>query len=101
MFGDALSWYMTSVAEFWGSAFRIGLPQILLIILVICWLRKKGSGKGCGKGCWWMWCCDSGGEEEENASADPTGDCGCTCGQCYRRQGGDMEAEVVEEHDDE
>ena len=101
MFGDAISWYMTSMAEFWGSAFRIGLPQILLVILVICWLRKRGGAKGCGKGCCWFWSCGSCGEEDESACADWTGDCGCTCGQCCCRQGGDMEAEVVEDHDDE
>ena len=50
MFGDALSWYLTSLAEFWGSAFRIGLLQIVLIILLICWLRKKGGGKAGGEG---------------------------------------------------
>ena len=89
MFGDALSWYLTSMAEFWGSAFRIGLPQILLIILVICWLRKKGSGKAWGKGCCWMWCCKRGGEEGECAWSDWEGDCACTCGSCCCRQGGD------------
>ncbi len=85
MFGDALSWYLTSLAEFWGSAIRIGLPQILLIILVICWLRKKGRGEAWGDGCCRIWCCKRGGEEGESAWSDGEGDCGGTRG----RQGGD------------
>ncbi|MDE2875248.1 MAG: hypothetical protein OXU69_11950 [Gemmatimonadota bacterium] len=93
MFGDALSWYMTSMAEFWGSAFRIGLPQILIIIFVICWLRKKGGSKSCGKGCGWMWCCKGGGDEEEGAWSDWEGDCGCSCGSCCCRQGGETDAD--------
>ena len=100
MFGDALSWYMTSMAEFWGSAFRIGLPQILLVILVICWLRKKGGAKGSGKGCCWSWSCGAGDEEEESACCDWAGDCGCTCGQCCCQQGGEVDADD-EDHDDE
>lgn len=88
MLGDALNWYLTSVAEFWGSAFRIGLPQILLVILVICWLRRKGGAKSYGKGCCWMWCCKGGGEEDECAWSDWDGDCGCTCGSCCCRRGG-------------
>ena len=95
MFGEAISWYMTSMAEFWGSAFRIGLPQILLIVLVICWLRRKGSGKECS----WLWSCKWCGEEEEDADGWAA-DCGCTCGHCCCRQGGDTDA-GDEDHDDE
>lgn len=97
MLGDALSWYMTSMAEFWGSAFRIGLPQILIIILLICWLRKKGGSKSGGKGCGWMWSCKWCGEDEEGD--DWEGGCGCTCGRCRYQQGG--EAEVEAEAEDE
>ncbi|MYA63096.1 MAG: hypothetical protein F4139_07245 [Gemmatimonadetes bacterium] len=98
MLGDALSWYMTSLAEFWGSAFRIGLPQILIIILLICWLRKKGGSKSWGKRCGWMWCCKWCGEDEEGACSDRDGGGGHTGGnRC--RQGGETEVEA--EADDE
>lgn len=86
MFGDALSWYMTSLAEFWGSAIRIGLPQILLIILVICWLRKKGEAKSGGKGCCWLWSCGWSDEEEEDC--DWAGGCECRCGRCCCERAG-------------
>ena len=99
MFGDALSWYLTSLAEFWGSAIRIGLPQILLIILVICWLRRKGGCKAWGKGCRWMWCCRRGGEEGECAWSDWDGDRGGTGGSC-RRQGGDTGGDDMDGDDE-
>ena len=50
MLGDFFSFYLTSLGEFWSSAIRIGLPQILLVILLICWLRRKGCCKS--------WCKD-------------------------------------------
>ncbi len=31
-----IDWYLTSLADFWSSAIRIGLPQILLVMLLIC-----------------------------------------------------------------
>ncbi len=92
MFGDAISWYLTSMAEFWGSAIRIGLPQILLVILIVCWLRRKGGAGACGKRCCWMWCCGRGGDDDEGAGSDWAGDCGCTCGACCRRQGDEADA---------
>ena len=100
MFGDLFSWYMTSMGEFWGSSLRIGLPQILLVILVICWLRRKRCGKACGKKCCWIWSCGSCDEEEQSACCDWAGDCGCTCGLCCCQQGGGMD-EDDEDHDDE
>lgn len=88
MFGDALSWYLTSLAEFWGSAIRIGLPQILLIILVICWLRKKDEAKSGGKGCCWLWSCGWSDDEEEDCS-DGSDDRTCTRDRCCRERAGD------------
>ena len=83
MVGEFFSWYMTSLGEFWGSAIRIGLPQILLVVLLICWLRRKGCGKSCGKSCCWIWSCGSGscGDESGNCCCATEG-CGCTCGKC-------------------
>ena len=83
MVGEFFSWYMTSVGEFWGSAIRIGLPQILLVVLLICWLRRKGCGKSRGKSCCWIWSCGSGscGDESGNGCCATEG-CGCTCGKC-------------------
>ena len=86
MLSDFFGWYMTSVAEFWGSAIRIGFPQILLVVLLICWLRRKGCGKSCGKSCCWIWSC---GSCDEDLASDccSTGDCGCTCGGCCCQRG--------------
>ncbi|MCY3548216.1 MAG: hypothetical protein OXH51_14095 [Gemmatimonadetes bacterium] len=60
MLGDFFSFYVTSLVEFWSSAIRIGLVQILLVVLLICWLRRKGFGKCC-----WKSCC-----EDDTAEAD-------------------------------
>ena len=61
-----IDWYLNSLAEFWGMAIRIGLPQILLLILLICWMRKKRCGKtaarSSGKSCSWMWTCGCDGD---------------------------------------
>lgn len=58
MLGDFFSLYLTSLGEFWISAIRIGLPQILLVVLLICWLRRRGCGKSRSKSCWFCcWCC--------------------------------------------
>ncbi len=72
MLGDFFSSYLTSLGEFWSSAIRIGLPQILLVILLICWLRRRGCGKSgsrsccwtskrCSTSCCWVWSCGTGG----------------------------------------
>ena len=92
---DFISSYLTSLAEFWGTAIRIGLPQLLLVLLLICWIRRKrcartaegASDKSCcgvwtwGTGC--SWC-----------QAAP---CGCTCGGCRcqteEAQGGDEDGD--------
>ncbi|MDE2804908.1 MAG: hypothetical protein OXN18_07155 [Gemmatimonadota bacterium] len=96
MLGDFFSFYLTSLGEFWSSAIRIGLPQILLVILLICWLRRKGSGKSCSKSCCWIWSCGTGGSswccpEDEG--------CGCTCGACWcqTRKDDATEADADEE----
>ena len=60
MLEDLFGSYLNSLAEFWGFVLRIGLPQILLAILLICWLRRKGCGRSRGGGCCRMWsfgCC--------------------------------------------
>jgi len=107
MLGDFFSFYLTSLGEFWSSAIRIGLPQILLVILLICWLRRRGCGKSgsrsccwtskrCSKSCCWVWSCGTGGgswccPEDEG--------CGCTCGGCYcqTRKDDTREADADEE----
>ncbi|MCY4572726.1 MAG: hypothetical protein OXF01_07970 [Gemmatimonadetes bacterium] len=84
MIGEFFSWYFGALVDFWGTALRLGLPQIVLLILILMWLRGKRSGK----------CC-------------------CTCGKCCRSNGNacdmgaeaeaeaeveiEVEAEVVEE----
>ena len=52
---DFVSWYFSSLAEFWGSAVRIGLPHILLVILLVCWLRRRKCGKVRDDSCRWIW----------------------------------------------
>lgn len=76
--GDLFSWYATSLAEFWGSALRVGLPQILLVILLIYWLRRKGCGKARCR-VWSCGCCEDG---AERSCCEAPADCGCTCGLC-------------------
>lgn len=75
---EFVNWYLTSLAEFWGTAVRIGLPQLLLVILLICWIRRSRCGKSAGKSSCGMWrwgsgCGSCGGEPAP---------CGCNCGRC-------------------
>lgn len=77
MFGDILSWYLTSLVEFWGSAVRIGLPQILLVILLICWLRRKG----CGRACCRIRSCDRFGDKAERTCREAATGRGRAAGQ--------------------
>lgn len=93
MLGDLISWYLTSLAEFWGSAIRIGLPQILLVILLICWLRRKGCGKSRERACCWMWSCGRSGDREESDCREPSADYGCRGNDRAREAGGDDEDE--------
>ena len=84
MLGDFFSFYFTSLGEFWSSAIRIGLPQILLVVLLICWIRRKGCGKSRSKSCCWIWSCGTGGDSCRWCCGD---DCGCTCGCCCCQTG--------------
>ena len=83
------SGYFYSLAEFWSSAFRIGLPQILLIVLVVWWLKRKRCGQG-GDACDTVWSFGT--------------RCGCCCCQgpccndcCCRRGTCDQTAAEAEE----
>ena len=74
MIGEFFSWYFGALVDFWGTALRLGLPQILLLILILMWLRRARCRKcgdesdgesGDGSCCWtwggargrWGWCC--------------------------------------------
>ncbi len=107
MIGDFTSWYFSALVDFWGTALRLGLPQIVLLIIILMWLRKARCRK-CGdksdeKSCCWIWSCGSGGWGGRGCRAE----CGCTCGQCCCNGGGacdmgaedeaEVEVEVVEE----
>lgn len=83
MLGDLIRWYLTSLAEFWGSAIRIGLPQILLVILLICWLRRKGCGRSFGRACCRIWSCGPCGGRGEPACCEASADA-CGPGRCKR-----------------
>lgn len=96
MFGDLFNWYITSLAEFWGSAFRIGLPQILLVILLICWLRRKGCGKSCGSACCRIRSCGRCRDAAGRPCCEAAAGCGCTCSLCCCR-GTDHAQEVDED----
>lgn len=88
-----IDWYLNSLAQFWGTAIRIGLPQILLVILLICWLRRKRCGKtaarSSGKSCCWTWTCGCDGD----CWFCRTPECGCTCGCCCCKDVGAQDAE--------
>ena len=91
--------YLFSLAEFWGFVFRIGLPQILLAILFICWLlRRKGCG-GTKGGCrmWSFGCC---GGDSQGGCRVPIEGCPRACYRCCRRETGGVD-EGGEEHGDE
>lgn len=97
---DLFSWYVNSLAEFWGSALRIGLPQILLVILLICWLRRKRCGKRCGRGCCRVWsfgCC---GDDSRGSCSVAADGCASNCGMCCCRRT-DPEHEGDEDLQDE
>lgn len=85
--------YLYSLAEFWSFVFRLGFPQILLIVLVIWWIKRRRCGQGSDDGCCGIW------------GFGPRGCCRQapfydTC--CYRRAGCREEAdEEVDEAADE
>lgn len=81
MLGDFFSFYLTSLGEFWSSAIRIGLPQILLVVLLICWLRRRGCGKSRSKACWFCcWCCGDASGCADGGSCDQADKAGSSCG---------------------
>ncbi len=60
MLGELFGWYIASAGDFWSTVLRIGLPQILLLVLIICWLRRKKCGESDGGCCCcWIWSCRS------------------------------------------
>ncbi len=85
---DFFSSYLTSLAEFWGTAIRIGLPQLVLVLLLICWIRRRRCGQAAGgdagKSCCatWSWGMGCGPSCGCKAAA-----CGCTCGCCCCQTG--------------
>lgn len=112
MIGEFFSWYFGALVDFWGTALRLGLPQIVLLILILMWLRRARCRK-CGdesdgkSGCWtwggprgrWGWgcccrarcrqCCYNGGSAcDMGAEADVEAEAEVEI---------EVEAEVVEE----
>ena len=47
--------YLTSLANFWSGVFRFGLTQILIVVLVIWWLRRKRCGERGDDSCCNIW----------------------------------------------
>ena len=99
MIGEFFSWYFGALADFWGTALRLGLPQIVLLILILMWLRGKRCGKSREKSCCWTWSCGNDGMDGGSCCCCRT-ECGCTCGLCCCRTAGacdsaaEAEAEV-------
>ncbi len=87
MIGEFLGWYFTSLAQFWGSAVRIGLPHVLLLVLIVYWIRRRGCGDSDGnRCCWcWLWTCGSKGATR------------CRTADCCRGEGGADESDSVAE----
>ena len=107
MLADVVSWYLSAVSAFWGDFLRMGVLQILLVVLALWWIGGRGRccsglsgwfGRWCAKGsadggccaedccvrcCWAKTrCCrnrDRGGEADE---------C-CTEGACDEAAGDD------------
>ena len=63
MIGEFFSWYFGALVDFWGTALRLGLPQIVLLILILMWLRRsrcrrcgdKPDDKSDDESCCWTW----------------------------------------------
>ena len=96
---DFVGWYFSSLAEFWGSAVRIGLPQILLVVLLICWLRRRGCGKSRGTTCCWGWWGGSSGARDD-ADCCPESACKRPCGCWCRDSGGACETDANGDDED-
>ena len=95
MIGEFFSWYVGALADFWGTTLRLGLPQIVLLVIILMWLRRSSCRKRCDESdgetsCWtwgarggWGSCCCCRSQD------------GSECGQADAEAG--CEAEVVEE----
>ena len=102
MISEFFGWYFGALVDFWGTALRLGLPQIVLLVLIFMWLRRarcrKCGDKSGGESCCWTWSCGSGGQGGRCCCC--RAECGCTCGLCCCQGGGscdagaDAEAEV-------
>ena len=126
MIGEFFSWYFGALVDFWGTALRLGLPQILLLILILMCLRRprcrKCGDKSDDKSCCWTWGRARGRWPGMRGRWGRWGwycccrtECGCTCGKCCCNDGRacdmgaednveaeaqadiEVEAEVVEE----
>lgn len=73
MLADILNWYLHSVSAFWGDVLRLGVLQILLVVLAFWWLG--GQGRCCSGLSGWIgrWC------------AKGSTDGGCCAGECCVR----------------
>ena len=98
MIGEFFSWYFGALVDFWGTALRLGLPQIVLLVLILMWLRRarcrkcgdKRGDKSGGKSCCWTW--SSGWGERGGRCCCCRVECGCTCGRCCCQGGGSCDA---------
>ena len=89
---EIVNWYLESLTTFWGSALRIGLPQIILLALLVCWLRRKC----CERSCWGMagrYCCNP------DACCTPDRSCRRSCPPCPE-PGCEPSCGRSEEHED-
>lgn len=75
MLSTFIAGYFYSLAEFWRAAIHIGLPHILLVILLVCWLRRRWRD---GDSCCWSF---------GTRSAD-----GCCANHCCQREADDGSA---------
>lgn len=85
MIGDFFSWYFDALVDFWGGVLRLGLPQIVLLILILMWLRRARCRKACDESdeesCGWFWSGGWGGR----------GCCRWGCGYTCRQRGSNGE----------
>lgn len=96
MIGEFFSWYFEALVDFWGTALRLGLPQILLLILILMCLRRprcrKCGDKSDDKSCCWTWGRVRSRWPGRHGMRGRWGrwgwycccrrECGCTCGKC-------------------
>lgn len=73
MLADILGWYLHAVSAVWGGFLRLGVLQILLVVLAVWWLGGRGRCC-CGPSGWiGRWCAKS------------STDGGCCAGECCVR----------------